>query len=311
MQVMSQDLVSIVILHLDRREELRLCLESLSQLTYTPREVLIVQNGSPLPLALEDTQTHDPHVSQVLHLKDNVGFAVGSNAGIREALARGANYVLLLNDDTVVAPDSVSRLVECAETRPDGGAFGPIILLEGQPSTVWFAGARFDPAGCSLHTPGSGGSPDDLPRTPYPSDYLTGCCLLLTHDALVKVGLFDERFFLYWEDTDWGLRSMASGFTNYVVSSARIWHRVSASSGGMDSPLRAYHRIRSHLLFAWLHTPHALGHLQRRFLRDIAWLGLKSHDRSRWRLARAHLAALRDFRLRRTGRGPTWLWRDR
>ena len=95
------------------------------------------------------------------------------------------------------------------------------------------------------------------------------------------------------------------------MPTVRIRHRVAASSGGMGSPLRVYHRSRSHLVFLRLHAPTALGRLHRRLVRDVAWLALRSRDAGRLAAARAILAAVRDFHLGRTGPGPAWLWRRR
>jgi GT2 family glycosyltransferase len=287
------------------------CLRSLAAADYSALEVIVVHNGPLFDGLREAAKAACPKVSEVVFTGANLGYAAGNNLGIREALARGAVYVLLLNDDTLVGPDLLSSLVGCAETKKEGGAFGPTILVAHQPTVVWFAGAEFNAERCVMQTPGVGQPPPDPEGEPRLSAYLTGCCVLIRRAVLEQVGLLDERFFLYWEDADWGLRAAAAGFKSFHVPAGRIWHRVSVSMGGPESPLKAYHRIRSHLLFAQLHTPRAFGRVQRRFLRDIAWLGLKSQDRGRWRLARAHVAALRDYHLGRTGRGPDWLWRGR
>jgi GT2 family glycosyltransferase len=140
------------------------------------------------------------------------------------------------------------------------------------------------------------------------SDWLTGCCLLIKRQAFEKAGLLNERFFLYWEDTDWGLRLHRAGLRTVVVPSAHIWHKISVSTGGTESALKAYHKIRSHLLFAQLHAPHATFALQWRVLRDIAWLAVKSRQPDRAKKARAYAAAIMDYHAGRTDRGPQWLW---
>jgi GT2 family glycosyltransferase len=145
---------------------------------------------------------------------------------------------------------------------------------------------------------------------PVESDYITGCTLLVKKEVIEKIGLLNEDFFLYWEDVDWGIRAMKAGFKNLIVPSAHIWHKISVSAGGPDSPLKAYHKTRSHLYMAKLHTPYALTRLQRAFLRDISWLLLKSSDESRVKKAMAYLMAIMDYYRGRKDIGPHWLWRQ-
>lgn len=297
--------IAIVVLHLDRREALLACLDSCAKLDHDDHEITVVENGTPPG---PDWRAAAGARVRVLRSPVNVGYAAGNNLGIRDALGRGADAVLLLNDDTLVAPDVLARLAAAAEDDPAAGALGPVVLTADEPARVWFAGATLDRATCTLATPGVGGPPPDGESRPRRSAYVTGCCLLLTRTALERVGLLDERFFLYWEDTDWGARAAAAGFASLVVPAARIRHRVSLSTGGEDSALKAYHRVRSHLLFARLHAPAALPGLRRRLARDVAWLALRSRAAGRWRRARAHVAALRDHHLGRGGPGPAWLW---
>lgn len=298
--------MAIVILHFDQREALIACLESCRQLAYRDYEVIVVENGSPAGLLASGLGAD----VRVLRSPVNVGYARGNNLGIREACQRGAEYVLLLNDDAVVTPEVLQVLIDVGERSPDIGALGPVVVHADDPTRIAFAGARFD---CGLGDVQSFDAEAQAlsGRGTLDSDYITGCCLLMRRAALERVGLLDERFFLYWEDTDWGLRVKASGLRNVVVPGGRVGHRVSATAGGLGSPLRVYHKTRSHLRFARRHAPGALARLHRRFARDVAWLALKSTGPGRGRAARAILAALRDYHLGRTGAGPAWIWRTR
>jgi len=305
----SQPRVVIVILHLDQREALLGCLESCRKLDYDNHEVIVVENGSPPRPSGWEAVAFRGDV-RVLRSPVNVGFARGNNLGIRDACQRGAAYVLLLNDDALVTPDFLRLLVDVGERSGDIGALGPVIVHADAPTKISFAGAAFDSNLADVRslepepeTLEAGGLLD--------SDYVTGCCLLMKRATIERVGPLDEQFFLYWEDTDWGLRVKASGLRNVVVPAARVGHRIAASAGGLGSPLRVYHKTRSHLLFARRHAPAALLRLHARFARDVAWLALKSADRGRLSAARAILAAVRDYTLGRTGAGPAWLWRGR
>ncbi|MDO9575951.1 MAG: glycosyltransferase family 2 protein, partial [bacterium] len=212
-------------------------------------------------------------------------------------------------DDTVVSPDFLDILVATGENNPDVGMLGPKIYYFDEPKRIWFAGAKFDEQTGLIfasHSDEIGNNRKD--EKPEESDYVTGCALLVKKRLIDIIGILDERFFLYWEDVDWGLRAKKAGFKNLTVPSAHIWHKVSVSTGGMESPLRAYHKTRSHLVMAKLHAPWALNRLHWRFFRDIAWLLFRSSDREKIKKVRAYFAAIIDYHLGKTGRGPHWLW---
>jgi len=287
------------------------CLTSLSKLTTETanHQILIVDNGAYLNGDMR-FNAQSPASIRIIKPHGNVGYAKGNNFGIKEALKNRADYILLLNDDTVVAPDFLDALLETAETIPDVGIVGPKIYYFDEPQKVWFAGARFDYETCMLTTPGSGLLDDGLRSEPLESDYITGCALLIKRQVVERIGLLYERYFLYWEDVDWGLRAKKAGFKNVVVPRSRIWHKVSASSGGMDSPSRIYHKTRSHLLFARLHAPETLKVLHLHLFRDIAWLLIKSSDSRRFLKIRAYISAIRDYHFGRADKGPEWLWVD-
>jgi len=303
----SEPRVAIIVLHLDQREALLDCLEACRKLDYDNYELIVVENGAAATRWRQ--AAGDPRDVRVVGSPANVGYAAGNNLGIRDACRRGADYVLLINDDALVVPELLRELVGVGERAADVGGLGPLVVDVDDPTKVWFAGAVFDPVRGDVRSfepcaPSGAGALIE-------SDYVTGCCLLIKRSALERVGFLDERFFLYWEDTDWGLRARRAGLRNVVVPRIQIRHRVAASSGGMGSPLRVYHRTRSHLVFVQRHAPAALARLHTRFARDVAWLALKSTGPGRLRAASAILAAVRDYHLGRTGAGPAWLWRRR
>ena len=313
---MSKEVVSvcpkvyIVILHLKNILCLTDCISSLSKIRYTNFDIFVVHNGPKDSFLRDALRPYSQHIKEIIDTGSNAGFAAGNNIGIREALKFQADYILLLNDDTVVAPDFLDTLLEAAETTPGAGILGSKIYYFDEPQKVWFAGARFDYETCMLTTPGSGLLDDGSRSEPLESDYITGCALLIKRQVVERIGLLDERYFLYWEDVDWGLRTKKAGFKNVVVPQSRIWHKVSASSGGMDSPLRAYHKTRGHLSLAKVHTPWALSSLHGGFFRDVVWLLVKSKEKTRIARARAYMAAIIDYHRERTDRGPHWLWSD-
>ncbi len=305
---MSDPRVCIVILHLDSQVALWACLKSCRAIQYKNYEIVVIENGSRVALGLDVLRDCAGRAPIVIRSSVNLGFSGGNNLGIKAALDQGADYVLLLNDDTEVAPDFLGLLVGAGEQSEHIGALGPVIYYFDDPKRIWFAGGSFDARLCQAHAPRSGESDEgDLPDL-IESDWLTGCCLLIKRQAFERAGLLDDRFFLYWEDMDWVLRLRRVGLQSVVVPSAHIWHKISVSTGGTESVLKAYHKTRSHLLFAQIHAPRTLLLLQWRILRDIAWLLVKSRQQDRLRKAWAYAAAIKDYHAGRSDRGPQWLW---
>ncbi|MCM2267374.1 MAG: glycosyltransferase family 2 protein [Elusimicrobiales bacterium] len=300
--------ITAVVLNAAGKDLLLDCLRSLGTCSYGALDIIVVRNGPAEDSLAVQVRSASPRVAEVLFTGHNAGFAGGNNPGIKLALERGADYVLLLNDDTAVAPDFLHKLVAEAGKDPYVGMAGPRIFYFSEPEKIWFSGASFDPVCCSFAFPGadltekSFGMPE-----PAATDYVTGCCLLASRKLVESIGGLDESFFLYWEDSDWGLRAAAAGFKSVVVPEARIWHKVSVSSGGNDSPFKIYHKTRGQLLFCERHAPAAKKKLLGGFARDIAWLLFKSGVPDRFRRAAAYAAGITGYLSGEKGPGPAWL----
>ncbi|MFQ5856006.1 MAG: glycosyltransferase family 2 protein, partial [Anaerolineae bacterium] len=244
--------VTAITLNWNRREDTLACLASLQVVSYRNLDVVLVDNGS-TDGTVEAVRRQFPEV-EILENTSNLGYAAGCNRALRRFLSGESDYVLLLNNDTVVAPDMVDRLVETALTYPDVGMLGPTVWYYDDPGRLWSAGQRCRPITLSGQPP----HVDPQVETPYEVDYLFGCGLLLKRQLLEDVGLFDERFFMYYEDQDLCLRARRHGHRLMVVPAAKMWHKVSASTGGSGTPLNKYHLARSSVLFYAKHTPRPL-----------------------------------------------------
>ena len=207
--------------------------------------VLVVDNassdGSPAMLA------RDYPAVELMALAENRRFAGGNNAGLERALAAGADAVMLLNNDVQADPALYEKLLGALAEDPRAGAAAPLIYHAAPTSLIWYAGGR-----CHLgtaHTSHVGLRQRDRGqfRSVETTGYLTGCCLLATAAAWRAVGMLDERYFIYAEDADWSLRARAAGFRLLFVPTARLWHQVSASSGGAVNPWKIYQRLRANL----------------------------------------------------------------
>jgi GT2 family glycosyltransferase len=210
--------------------------------------VMVVDNGSS-DGSVEAIRSDFPHVD-VLALPENRRFAGGNNAGIARALEQGADAVLLLNNDTEADPGMIEHLVLALEQDETAGAAAPLIYFRAPSRTIWYAGGRCVPAlGYAAHR-GLREADRGQYRSVERTGYLTGCALIAWRRVWEKVGLLDERYFIYAEDADWCLRARAAGFALLFVPTARLWHKVSASSGAA-SPWKIYQRLRANLtLFA-------------------------------------------------------------
>jgi len=185
--------VFIIILHYKDISLLSDCLASLKSLaTHTLKpQILIVDNGSHLQVQTLSIKPWFPISIRIITSKDNKGYAKGSNIGIKEALSLGADYILLLNNDTVVSPSFLDILIETAEKTSNAGILGPKIHFYSEPGKIWFAGARFDSETCMLITPKSGQIDEGMDTKPLESDYITGCALLVKRAVIEKIGLLD------------------------------------------------------------------------------------------------------------------------
>lgn len=215
-------------------------------------QTLVVDNASTddSPRMVRD---EFPNV-ELLALSENRRFAGGNNAGLERVLAAGADAVMLLNNDVVVDPALLEKLLAALAENPAAGAVAPLIYFAPPTDRIWYAGGRCRPwLAHSSHRAIRERDHGQF-RSVEETGYLTGCCLLATADAWRKVGLLDERYYIYAEDADWCLRARAAGFRLLFVPTARIWHRVSASSGGAMNPWKVYQRLRANMTLWSRHT---------------------------------------------------------
>ena len=206
--------------------------------------VMVVDNGSTdgSPAAISG---EFPNVEFVV-LAENRRFAGGNNEGLRRAMARMDDAIMLLNNDTEADPGMLEHLILALEQEPRAGAVAPLIYFGAPSRTIWYAGGRCIPAlGHASHR-GLRTLDDGRYRSLEETGYLTGCALLAWRSVWERTGLLDERYFIYAEDCDWCLRARAAGFRLLFVPTARLWHKVSASSG-TGSPWKIYQRLRANL----------------------------------------------------------------
>jgi len=285
------------------------CLDSLARLDYPAArlQIVVVDNGSTDGTVQVIAERH-PGV-MVLENGQNLGFAQGNNVGIRHVLQAGPDYLLLLNNDTVVDPPMLRELLAASESDPAIGVVGPKMLYFDRPDLVWCAGNAIDWRTGVATRLGADQADDPLDQTPRDADYITACAICLRRQVIEQIGLLDPRFFIYYEEADWCVRARAAGWRIVYVPRARLWHKVSAAMG-MAAPATYYYMSRNTLLFLaknargyrrWL----SLARAASRNLLAAAACTVKPQGGRRLPERNARLLAMRDALLGRWGKmGP-------
>jgi GT2 family glycosyltransferase len=214
---------AVVVLNWNSREMTAECIRSLLAMDAADFEILVVDNGSSDGSA-EMLPREFPQII-VFPQERNLGFAAGCNVGMRHALANGAEYVLLINNDTIVDPRLLRALLDEAEGHQDAGMVSPKIYYLGLPDCFWWVGGTFNlwtgiPKHVDFRKRDTGNH--DVARK---IDWATGCAMLIRASALRKVGLFDEQFFLNAEDLDLSVRMRRAGYQIWYAPKARLWHK--------------------------------------------------------------------------------------
>ncbi len=227
------------------------CLASLRRLDYANIEVMVVDNASS-----DDTVAAVRAAFPEVHLieaGDNLGYAAGNNLGLQAALARGAQLLFLVNNDTTLERDCVSRLVETIERRPGVGVIGPLVYTWDEGHIISSAGGVIDWAYADAYNAGAG----EQDRGQYPArhvDYINGCGLMVTRAAVEAAGLLDARYFMYWEETDWCRRIARAGYEIWFEPGARMRHKAPIHHQDLG-PTTLYYVARNRLLFFARHAP--------------------------------------------------------
>lgn len=223
--------VGIVISNYNGWQDTVRCLESLEKQTYTDFEILLLDDASTND-SVQQLQQHLTPRTVFLPQAANSGFAAVNNVGMRRALADGCNWVLLLNNDTVAAPDFLETLLR--ETPAEAVSCPKMLFLD-PPDEIWFAGGELDRAtGKVRHL---GGHAKDGPAFAEKKQvsFITFCCVLLPRSVIEAVGFLDETLFMYCEDVDYCIRLADAGVPLWFLPDAKIWHKAGGSAGGMLS----------------------------------------------------------------------------
>lgn len=233
--------VAVILVNYNGLADTRECVASLRAGTYPHVKLYIVDNASPNGDGPR-VQAEFGATATVLELKENLGFAGGNNRAIERALADGADYVCLLNNDTIVTPGWLEPLVAQASQSPAVNVVGGKIFFAGARERIWFGSGWINRWTAEFKL----GRPSDYTDVaPRQCQMVSGCLQLAHRSAWERAGLLDESFFMYHEDVEWCLRAGDRGCEFYYVPASVIYHKVSASSGRMSN-FSIYYLFRNH-----------------------------------------------------------------
>lgn len=257
--------VAVVLVTWNNFDDTAECLESLRLVEHPDLLLIVVDNGS-----VDDTparlRRRFPEVT-LIENGGNRGLTGGNNAGIRRALAGGAGFVLLLNNDTVVGPGLIAAFLSAAERHPEAGVFGARIYRHDDPGRIWWARSRWDPRRFGFDNEGSEEMDDGISfEQEAEIDYANGCALFFRREVVERIGFMDERFFVYFEDVDWCSSARAAGIGVRYVPQARLWHKVARTNAGERSPIVVYFETRNQFLWS---EKHLFGSERRAFRRRL------------------------------------------
>jgi GT2 family glycosyltransferase len=295
--------ISVILLNWNGLADTEECIESL-QKSSMPVDIYVVDNAS---ANNQSTILKNKFSAvRVLAQTDNLGFCKGNNVGIQQAINDGTDYVLILNNDTIVPPDAIEVLFNEFSTVAGIGALSPVILEYPAVDTVWFAKAVWDTRRAQFSLNPEKRAYKDLKKqaAPWYSQFACGCCLFTSAAILKEAGLLDERYFAYFDEADWCKRLERLHYKSYTTAKTIIYHKVSQSSPGLVS---TYLMTRNRLL--WMKENLSFGERLKSFTylnKEFLW-----HLFNKWGLCRgaytrayskAYLRGVFDYRLRRFGK---------
>ncbi|MGH7245988.1 MAG: glycosyltransferase family 2 protein [Candidatus Levyibacteriota bacterium] len=260
--------ITVVTVNFNSEKETHNLLNSLKNVVLKKFDlsVIVIDNASTIPFVL--SKEEEKQSIQLFKTEKNLGFSGGYNMGIKNALENEADYVVVLNNDTVVDPECFDAMLQTAEEYTTCGIVVPKIYFaknhefhkdrykeSEKGKVIWYAGGFMDWANVFSKHKGV----DEVDTGQYDTeekiDFATGCCMFIPKSVLEKVGMFDDKLFLYFEDADLSQRVLRRGLDIIYNPKAVIWHVNAASGGGSGSSLHDYYLTRNRMVFGLRYAP--------------------------------------------------------
>lgn len=322
-------LIYVIILNWNGKRDTLSCLASLEKTLYAPFKTVVIDNGSSDD-SVAAIEAAFPEVT-VVETGKNLGYAGGNNVGIERALKKGAELILLLNNDTEVDPHILSAFANYMERHPTEGIVGGCPFLFDQRDQLDHLGGVWNPKTARFDMVGNRTfAVDTLFENPKTLDYACGCSLMIRREVFEAVGAFEAAFFLFWEESDLCMRAKRAGFAVGACRDAILYHKVSASFVGgkphtnyfwwrnrflwierncnRKERVRLYIKVLLPELFQ-LWKNYVLKQLQIVLTHLISPTKDQSTRREKVRNYRAALQGAKDYFFKRFGNGPTWIFK--
>ena len=300
---MTEPYVISIILNTNRRDDTLACLESLMASSY-PRHKAIVLDNHSTDGSIEAISSAYPQV-QVIELNENQGYAGNNNVGINAAIQQGADWVFVLNEDTILDRECLSHLVDVGRSDPTIGVIGPMVYHYDEPGIIQSAGGTLSDKWEGNHL---GKNVADIGQFPNPHqvDWISGCAIMVRRAVIEQVGPIDARFFYYWEETEWCVRASRAGWKIMHVPGAKLWHK-GVQRNYQPKPSLLYYDTRNHLLLlakhraparAWFNTWLQILRTLTSWTIKPKWKSMSQHRDAMWH-------GLVDFLCHRWGQMPS------
>jgi len=245
--------VCAVVVTREKEADAATCLRALLESETPLSRIILIDNGSrDGSIDRLARQFVDRRRVEILHNDENLGYAAAANLGVRRAT--GADFVLLINDDAELRPETLGALVDAMIARPEAGLAVPRIVLASDPAIVWRGPSRFSWLKVGARDPERGRPIRPMDGTARCVQLVTGCVLLARTETFERLGAFDERFFFYGEDADYCFRAGQAGVCILFVGGATALHHTAGVDPVPASAFSAFHMARSHVLLIRKHA---------------------------------------------------------
>lgn len=279
-------LVFVIVLHTQQSSDTADCLESLMGNNHRNYKVILLDYLSDTHSLVLFQRTY-PEL-QVVSLEENKGYAGNNNIGIQMAQAQGADWIFVLNNDTVMDPSCLSYMIAIGESDPAIGILGPMVYHFDEPNVIQSAGGTLD-----KYWNGSHSGKDEIDRgqfrSPREVDWISGCAILVRRALIEQVGALDPDYFLYWEETEWCIRARQCRWKVFHVPAAKLWHK-GVKRDYQPLPYVTYYMTRNYLMTLSKHR--APWWVSISVIINILRTMLSWSLRPRWRNIRVHRDAM-------------------
>ncbi len=247
----SNPKIAAIILNTNRKKDTLECLTSLTANQYPNLEIVVLDNHSN-DRSVESIQSSFPCV-HIVAIQENKGYAGNNNVGLIYIRQFDPDWVFVLNEDTIFAPDALRIMMEAVAQDEQVGIIGPLVYHHNQPNVIQSAGGLFDQYWNEYHQAQNQSDTGQF-STPMEVAWIHGCAIGIRHKALEQAGGLDERFFYYWEETEWCYRVGKMGWKIWLIPQAKIWHK-GVQRDYRPSANVTYYATRNRLLFNKIHKP--------------------------------------------------------